>query len=1183
MAASPLEDPENNNKPTAATNKYLVNKHGYPKGKGKYQPEKRGPYSYVLCIVQQAHYEENEVFWTVIREDNGDEIRGDARRMEPISTQEGLLAAQRAAETSRSIYEDFDNEVREENQKKSGVVNFLSGCLCVTFCFPLICVYECMVTVKESKAYGSLLRQAKLFLKGSKPYNISFRITSKNLIVILSIWYLFIDQIRLAFLPPSADTILAYVNFVVWLILVAELLLEVFVRPNGWCALVRSEKAFTPQTARYINGVHLLVESISLVFFVPVFYCIFDSNCTCSSRTNFSFYEATLAAQLGPTISRAFYGRLFYGIVRLRVFALVRHWRNFWLKNTFLNEKKYRKRRERQRLALLDAEGDEKSTGTTNTTDEYDEIKSARHIVPYGEKEYRDDQQDDDVAEDLEQKGREQANFKAINIGTALMSVNSHRAFFLFCFLTACFPMLLLINMQNVFNPEGQEMVEYLQAINFQDADDYTGADSSIDCAFLYDSVEAWSTAMTSPFGRSTTIPRSEDNNGIPSSRVISVSIRPPRCYDFFTNKTIGNLNFSVGGNCPPWSWSQETYTGGCIYGTAANISADTTSLSSATGPGALPLRVGSLATFESIGTTANSTFAVSVTYNYTQEIGFAARQSFVLELVLLATIIGMLLRLRADTVNMVFGSFQSMLRIVSRYAKNPLAPSGSDKSHHYQMTDRNSSIGSRSSIFTNGTEDEDFIRTYETEQLHTAFTKITDLLRKCWGVAGADIISSNLASIDGDYKVFNPTVPGRNVFALFAFAAITDFDYALKNLGGDVMILINDVASVLHGEVYRWGLGDSGQCNRNLGSAFLMVFKIGSVMEVMEKLEEATRVVWRATGKKQKQRTKDRRKLIKSSSTAQVSTTTPDYVKGLNKVLRADKDVAMEAMAEATKVSLGQIPGISSFADRAVIGMLKSFANIHRDTQLRAWSRDFRLTNSTVPADNAWSVNMTFGMDAGWAVEGAVGSEYKIDATYLSPHVNMSSRMMSACKQYGVSILLSQAVHELLSEPARAKMRNIDRVTVKGSSKIQKIYTYDARARGTYLFLYGVSDDQADQQAKNYDPRIWNVDLDLKAMRHHVTEDFEEGFQAGMKAYYDGDWPTAIAKLERANDIMVEAAMDEGNLEQIDTINNSTEREELYRKELSDQPSKYLINFMKSKGGKAPDDWDGWHPLFSK
>ena len=113
-------------------------------------------------------------------------------------------------------------------------------------------------------------------------------------------------------------------------------------------------------------------------------------------------------------------------------------------------------------------------------------------------------------------------------------------------------------------------------------------------------------------------------------------------------------------------------------------------------------------------------------------------------------------------------------------------------------------------------------------------------------GVAGADIISTNLASREGALaEVFNPTVPGKSVYALFAFAAINGFDHALKCLGGDVMILINDVASVLHDEVYRWGFGDSGQCNKNLGAAFLMVFRIGLVKEVVEKLEEATKVVF--------------------------------------------------------------------------------------------------------------------------------------------------------------------------------------------------------------------------------------------------------------------------------------------------------------------------------------------------
>ena len=29
------------------------------------------------------------------------------------------------------------------------------------------------------------------------------------------------------------------------------------------------------------------------------------------------------------------------------------------------------------------------------------------------------------------------------------------------------------------------------------------------------------------------------------------------------------------------------------------------------------------------------------------------------------------------------------------------------------------------------------------------------------------------------------------------------------------------------------------------------------------------------------------------------------------------------------------------------------------------------------------------------------IGSEYKIDASYLSPHVNMAARLEAACKQF--------------------------------------------------------------------------------------------------------------------------------------------------------------------------------------
>ena len=40
----------------------------------------------------------------------------------------------------------------------------------------------------------------------------------------------------------------------------------------------------------------------------------------------------------------------------------------------------------------------------------------------------------------------------------------------------------------------------------------------------------------------------------------------------------------------------------------------------------------------------------------------------------------------------------------------------------------------------------------------------------------------------------------------------------------------------------------------------------------------------------------------------------------------------------------------------------------------------------------------MGFGIHLGWAIEGAIGSEHKIDASYLSPNVNLAAWLEAAC-----------------------------------------------------------------------------------------------------------------------------------------------------------------------------------------
>ena len=62
------------------------------------------------------------------------------------------------------------------------------------------------------------------------------------------------------------------------------------------------------------------------------------------------------------------------------------------------------------------------------------------------------------------------------------------------------------------------------------------------------------------------------------------------------------------------------------------------------------------------------------------------------------------------------------------------------------------------------------------------------------------------------------------------------------------------------------------------------------------------------------------------------------------------------------------------------------------------------------------YEVKMGFGLHVGWSIEGAIGSNYKIDASYLSPNVNMSARLEGATKQYGVPILITGQLYDILT-----------------------------------------------------------------------------------------------------------------------------------------------------------------------
>merc|ERR1712139_33785 len=126
--------------------------------------------------------------------------------------------------------------------------------------------------------------------------------------------------------------------------------------------------------------------------------------------------------------------------------------------------------------------------------------------------------------------------------------------------------------------------------------------------------------------------------------------------------------------------------------------------------------------------------------------------------------------------------------------------------------------------------------------------------------------------------------------------------------------------------------------------------------------------------------------------------------------------------------------------ADMALISFVKIIATINRSAVLA----EYRNHEGMLRRMPNYRVKMGFGLHTGWAIEGAIGSEFKIDASYLSPNVNMASRLEAATKQFGVSILMSHSHIGLCNSNVAELCRLIDRVTVKGSKQPMRLYTID-------------------------------------------------------------------------------------------------------------------------------------------
>jgi class 3 adenylate cyclase len=575
--------------------------------------------------------------------------------------------------------------------------------------------------------------------------------------------------------------------------------------------------------------------------------------------------------------------------------------------------------------------------------------------------------------------------------------------------------------------------------------------------------------------------------------------------------------------------------------------------------------------------------YYTKIIYNLNETLRTQAQFSIITTVFVGIMMVGGAVIFSNDADRLVIKPIERMMNLVEAVAANPLANFSFDHLH----SDKAGAAGD-----------------FEIKLLESTVEKITGLLRVGFGEAGAGIISANLQTSGGGSATINPLLPGVRIYALFGFCDIHHFEEINRKLANDVLIFVNAIAEIVHSNVHSW----SGQCNKNLGNAFVIVWRIGDEHTLLAQIGGARKEPARESfvGSPIKESVKR----IRADST--------------NNKTDDSKDKEENKKKRNQVVDLRRIPGVDVLADHALIGYLKIVAEINRSRRILKYRVEPRLTDN---GHKEFKVRMGFGLHAGWAIEGAVGSMQKVDATYLSPHVNMAARLETSSRQYGAPLLASQDFFDLMSQDGQTKMRRLDVVTVKGSEVPIGIYTYDAfqeqefkdnkkTKRGStgstkqsqkelhnaqqqvakkllesVLSSPGLGDRSSSHSSphgsgynspdrrpsvnlipgtnkpilfltpKDITADIFDNDYDMITLRNHVTGEFLEVFKEGVTLYLSGDWNNAKLQLERADSMMLEAAPALGG----------------------DDPSRTLLQYMQTYNFVPPKSWKGFRPLTSK
>lgn len=267
------------------------------------------------------------------------------------------------------------------------------------------------------------------------------------------------------------------------------------------------------------------------------------------------------------------------------------------------------------------------------------------------------------------------------------------------------------------------------------------------------------------------------------------------------------------------------------------------------------------------------------------------------------------------------------------------------------------------------------------------------------FGSAGVEIIRNNLER--GQSKnmlILNSQ--GSTVSCIFLFCDIRQFTDATECLQEEVFVFTNRIAAVVHSICHAYG----GSANKNIGDAFLLSWL----------LEDDT-------GKPG------------GNSRSKFSSSVKTNGSGSSDTFTAKTNQADKALLSVVKICM------ALHHDKFYIEPMSDNA---REALLA------KLAKRKGPV-----VQMGFGLHAGKAVQGAIGSQRKIDATYVSESVERAEFLESSTKKYGLRMLMSDNFHRLLHFSNRRRCRKVDQIKLENEDEDEDDAMYEGDIMELFTF----------------------------------------------------------------------------------------------------------------------------------